>query len=250
MKQNLKALSLGLLLATSLTAVAKADGMMSASSPAASPESSCCNANWSGLYIAGSIGYGGATSEVDHDITIGAVTSSQNDDISSQSAIGSVAIGYDRQMSGVVLGVFADYTFGELDGSGTLTGPDYIEPYKINFDNTFAVGARLGFSRSCCTLWYVTAGYTGTEMDFDGSFEQDLTGYFVGGGVEQKLRDGFSLKLEYRYADYSSETLFNETTTVCGTVCTQRIEADADIHTIRIGLAYKLQREEIHAPLK
>ncbi len=249
MKQRLKTLSLGLLLAVGLPAIVKADGMTVVSAPVESSDS-CCHANWSGLYIAGSIGYGIAASEVDHDLAIEVATSSQSDDISSQSAIGAVAVGYDRQMSGFVLGVFADYTFGELEGSGTLSGPNYIEPYKINLDNTWAVGGRLGFSHSCCTLWYVTAGYTGTEMEFDGTFKEDLTGYFVGGGVEQNLRDGFSLKLEYRYADYSSETLYNETTTICGTTCTQRIEADADVHTIRIGLAYKLNREETYVPLK
>lgn len=251
MKQSLKALGFGLLLTTCLTTIAKADGMMGVIASAASSDSSCCNANWSGPYISGSVGYGLGTSEIDHDTSTGEQSNSQNDDISSQSAIGAVGIGYDRQMSGVVLGVFADYTFGELDGSGTLTAPGYIEPYKINFDNTFAVGARLGFSQSCCTLLYVTAGYTGTEMDFAGSFEQDLDGYFVGGGIEQKLRDGFSLKMEYRYADYSGETVFNGTNPTCGDVsCSQRIDADTDIHSIRVGLAYKLEREETHAPLK
>lgn len=254
MNRSLSLLSMGLLIAVA-NGSANADGMrQSAKDVMMEPVST-----WTGVYIAGSVGYGISTTEINHFASISGestVITRQNDDVSGDGATGTIAIGYDRQLGGYLLGVFADYTFGELDGSGTLFADRpggaaaYVEPYEITYDNTFAIGARFGVIREHNTLLYATAGYTQTELEFDGEINEDLSGYFVGLGVEQKVRDGLSLKLEYRYSAFEDADILNSTSTRCGSTCTQRIDSESEIHAIRVGVAYKFEREHEYAPLK
>lgn len=225
------------------SSAARADGFLS--TPVAE---ACCQTEWSGLYVAGSIGYGDARSGFTHHDFVGGQTSSS--DLSSDGVTGTIAVGYDRQFqSNIVAGVFADYTFGELDSSGILayTAPPGIEPFSLEYDNVWAVGARLGFARSCCTLWYVSAGYTEADLTFTGvggTIDKTLSGYFLGAGVEQNIRDFMFLKLEYRFSDYGKDTLFNDP-------CCEGFETETEIHSIRLGIAYKFGRREAEpTPLK
>ncbi|WP_083567756.1 outer membrane beta-barrel protein [Hyphomicrobium sp. CS1GBMeth3] len=213
--------------------------------------------DWSGPYIAASVGYGLA--EVDHSLTL------ESDDFfdvvssspSADGVTGTVAIGYDRQLTpDFLLGVFADYTFGELDGSGRRVYPDDSTfRFSLEYDNVWAVGARLGYIRSEHTLLYLTAGYTEADLEYSdefGSGDYDLKGYFLGAGLEHNIRDNLYLKLEYRFSDFGDETIFEETTSSCAADCTEREEADTHIHAIRLGVAYKFggPREPAPAPLK
>lgn len=202
--------------------------------------------DWSGVYIAGSVGYGIADAEDEITLdgsTFSGVISSHPD---ADGVTGTVAIGYDRQLdSHFVAGVFADYTFGELDGSGTRVYPNGDAfRFNLEYDNAWAIGARLGYTRSEHTLWYVTAGYTEADLSYSdqfGSVDKDLQGFFLGAGVEHNIRDNFFLKLEYRYSNYGDETIFEDTATSgpCGTECYEREDIDTDIHSIRLGIAYK-----------
>lgn len=176
----------------------------------------CCQTNWNGLYVGAAAGYGMGTMRlVDADVS----------DPSLKGAQGSVALGYDFQLTpGLVLGAFADYTFGAVDTTFSLT--------TFSFDNQWSIGTRLGLVRSCCTLWYATAGYT--QADFriseEGrSLEETMKGYFVGLGVEQALSKNVSLKLEYRYSDYDDVTVLG-------------VAFDNEAHAIRLGANWKLGR--------
>lgn len=235
---------------------AMADGYAGGSAPAAGAWQ---DTRWGGLYIAGSIGYGIAKSDFGHTFRDGGaydVTSSS--DITSDGLTGTVALGYDVQLqSGLVAGIFADYTFGELDGSGIRSYPTAptIERFSLEYDNTWAVGARLGIARTSGTLWYLTAGYTQTDLtlsDARGKLDEELKGYFIGGGVEHNIRDNLFLKLEYRYSDYGDETIYEDVGVSCGgTGCYERYDVESEIHAVRLGIAYKFgDRREAPAPLK
>lgn len=203
--------------------------------------------NWSGFYIGGSVGYGIADTAFTHTLE----PDTARYDTSSDGVTGTIAIGYDVNLhSNLVAGVFADYTFGELDGSGAYAIGE-PSPYSLEYDDTWAIGARLGLARPGGSLWYVTAGYTETDLtlsDDFGTLSRDLKGYFLGAGVEQNLHHhGLSLKLEYRFSDYGSETLYEE---VVG-CCLERYEIDSKVHAIRLGLSYKFGRREAEVvPLK
>lgn len=259
MKKILSGLGVGLL-AMGFAQSAAADGMYRSTKDVA--EIAPPVMSWNGLYIGGSIGYGVTTTEIDHfaSITTLATTlaTSHSDDISSEGLIGTVSVGYDREYAGFLFGVFADYTFGEMDGSGTLFADRpapflaYVEPYDLNYDNVWAVGLRMGLIREHNTLFYATVGYTSADLKFDDDLEEDLDGYFVGFGLEHRIRDGWTLKMEYRYSDYGDVDIFGATGAICavGATCAQSIDGDTEMHTIRLGLAYKFGRHEEPIPMK
>lgn len=191
--------------------------------------------NWNGLYIGGAVGYGIASTE----LTLGEVGegSINLDGLSSEGFQGVVTLGYDRQIHpNVVLGVFGDYAFGDLDFDVSVSGlGGGAELASVEISDSWAIGARLGFIRSCCTMWYVTAGYAQADFDVkalgDG-IGKTLSGYFVGGGVEQQLRDNVFLKLEYRYADYEKERLASFEGSY--------LDSETDVHSVRLGVNWKV----------
>lgn len=275
---------------------ALADGMVSTKDVVAAP---CCTANWSGIYIGAAVGYGIARSKTHYQVDsvqVGDILDPDNtqipatqffgdstSSIASDGFTGTVTLGYDRDIGrNIVIGVFADYTFGDLES-------DFIPEYQqtvdflpfgaqstISLSNQWAVGARIGLTRSCCALWYLTAGYTQVDLDVEDHRERDtsgtppeqglgtrsstLHGYFIGGGVEQQIYNNLTLKLEYRYSDFGDQNVYDVTQVFqCTPVpCTgagikrqERLEMDTDIHAVRLGLAYKFNREpEPVAPLK
>jgi outer membrane immunogenic protein len=119
-----------------------------------------------------------------------------------------------------------DYSEGEGDGDARLDT-------SLELGNSWSVGARAGFLATDSTLIFGSAGYTSTNAKLKAHFNGDadaetsggssgggdvsgdasaswdveaetddwMSGYYVGGGVEQLLTSNLSLKLEYRYAD-------------------------------------------------
>lgn len=122
-------------------------------------------------------------------------------------------------------------SFESSHGQASYTG------MKSSFEtqNSFDVGARFGFLPTANTLVFVTGGfstmkvhqktsyrstaafgsqnsiYGDTDLDSNSySFETSKSsseykpGYFLGAGIETRMTDTVSLKLEYRYADYGT----------------------------------------------
>jgi outer membrane immunogenic protein len=254
MKQQLIALAAtGALLFTA--GAAAADGYHSGSLKDDAPVAeSCCSNGWGGLYIAGSVGWGFANVDYSHKVD-GTTIGSFDDDF--DGVTGTIAVGYDKVVSdGLLVGVFTDYTFGELDGTNSYTLPNSaVNTINLSYDNAWAVGARVGLIRDSI-LWYATAGYTHAELDTDVDElgDEDLDGYFLGAGFEKMLRDCWSLKVEYRFSDYGKTTLFDDVATGGGcTACRNKIDVDNEVHSIRVGLSYKFNapRETAeYTPLK
>jgi len=177
--------------------------------------------SWTGLYIGASAGYAFGNTE-----TMGAAAG--DSDVTVRGAQGIVTVGYDFRLSpGWLFGLFADYAFGEVDGSilgGTL------DKISSTIDNQWAIGARLGYLRAS-TLWYATAGYTEADWHVQlgpKGHDETLSGYFVGLGVEQAFSQALSLKLEYRFSSYD---------TVPGA-----LSFDNEVSSIRVGVNWKLGR--------
>ena len=223
---------------------ASADGMRKQAMPAAAP--SCCEAQWGGLYVAGSVGYGIAVTDFDeqHSNLLGG-TAANRHDLSATGLTGTVAVGYDHMLrNGLVAGIFADYTYGDLDGKVSL---NYLtNALEMTYSDQWAVGARLGFVRSCCTMWYLTAGYAHAKVELE-QLKANMDGYFLGGGVEQQIRSNLSLKLEYRFSDYGDTNLY----TFRSGCCSQTVDVESQIHAVRLGVAYRFNADHYTpVPLK
>ena len=192
----------------------------------------CCAPTWTGFYIGGGIG-GGA---VVHQVSVGPFSI---DGVGGEGIFGTAIVGYDHQInSRWVAGIFADYDFASsISTDISFPGGGISGDHK----DTWSIGARLGVLTSPTTLWYGTAGYT--EMKIDdilGIGIPKFSGYFLGAGAESQLGGGWSMRGEYRFSQFDSETVGGF------------VDVEPSMHTVRAVLSYKFgdRREEVRAPLK
>ncbi len=232
------------------TSAALADGYM----PVAQHDS-CCDVNWNGVYGRASVGYNFSSLDLNSSRTEGGVLLGTVDDGASMNgAQGILTLGYDHALGpSIVVGIFGDYAFGHHDDQAAVFDPGLpgsTDSVTLKLDNTWAVGGRVGYIGTCCAMFYLSAGYTGTHMSFDdpdrpafadgfGYEERNRYGYFLGAGVDYSLHSGLFLNLDYRFSDYGSQNLV-DVDFDCGVPCNVTIDAnDIQVHSLRLGLAYK-----------
>jgi outer membrane immunogenic protein len=212
-----------------LTAVAAMTGAASAADLGARPY---VNApapapvySWTGFYLFGGAG-GGLWASDEHVQTTGTnIPLTINQRQGGSGWFGTVGLGYDWQFNSTwVAGLFADGQFGSIRGTlqdptvvGGLTGTQKLE-------DSWAVGARLGWLVAPNVLTYVNGGYSGAHFGSTNFLTlagvpagihlngYNRNGWFVGGGVENSLNffgvtaPGWFMKTEYRSAFYNSKT--------------------------------------------
>lgn len=202
-------------------------------------------ANWSGIYVGGAIGYSFSSSNLSHDYS-GVITGNDRFGIDQDGANATLTVGFDLQTAGpFVWGFFGDYTFGAIRESVVLaTAP--TETLRFRLQDSWAAGGRLGLVHNGA-LWYMTAGYTGIDVSF-ADLGKTLHGYFLGAGLEKDIGKNFRLKVEYRFADYGKETLFDGSDGCCDA----RLRVDSSVHSVRLGMSYVFGQRETyyHEPLK
>lgn len=189
---------------------------------------------WTGFFAGVGLGYGSSNAKLFATPGPGAILDGAPpdayvsiDSVGLDGGIVSLAVGGDVQIAPrIVAGAFFDYDFSNLSagvdasaGGGAFYDLESIRG-NTGIDSMWAIGARLGFLTSPDTLWFATAGYTRAKVDdltgsvvfdgdtFGGSIAMpDFSGYFVGGGVESKLWQNVTIKIEYRYSDYGKERI-------------------------------------------
>jgi len=245
MKKTLVSLAAGAALVAT-AGMANADGYGYGSvkdAPLAAPQ-----ANWNGLYIGAAVGYGIATTEVEADEEY--FPPANLDGLSSEGLQGTITVGYDRQVHpNWVLGIFADYSLGELE-TEVVFFPLTLE---ATIKDSWAIGARVGYVNSCCTMWYVTAGYAQADVDLKALspilghpilMSENMDGWFIGGGVEHQISENLFLKLDYRYTNYDKVSWAS--TEIFDFVIdgpdgeAGYLNSETDVHSIRLGVNWKL----------
>jgi outer membrane immunogenic protein len=212
--------------------------------------------SWTGFYIFGGVGGGlwEGNNIVKNSATL--VPLMVNQQQGGNGWFGTVGAGYDWQFGGNwVAGILADGQFGSLRGSfadpvAQLTGGAKLE-------DTWAVGARVGYLVAPNVLSYVSGGWTGSN--WSGSVLTTLggtpsglhtngfttnSGWFVGGGVENNLNifgitaPGWFMKTEYRAAYYSNRDLgeFFDGTNTLGA---RAIGFSPIVQTVSTSLVYR-----------
>jgi outer membrane immunogenic protein len=175
--------------------------------------------SWTGFYVGINGGYdwGQATSN-----GVG---------IKSKGGLAGVTVGYNYQISQFVIGVEGDFDWSGAKfsnsvtsnfGPGAFNGGNIVNTVNTSYSNnwlsTFA--ARFGFAADHALIYAKAGGawtqdkwnVNGAGVDAIGPQSGSMTGTFsrlgwmVGGGLEYAVLDNVTLKLEYNYIDFGSNT--------------------------------------------
>jgi outer membrane immunogenic protein len=180
---------------------------------------------WTGCYLAGGVGYGMIDQEHDSQ-TLAGVQTGPTVDTGGRGWLGTVQGGCDIQFQSflpilggsMIFGAFADGDWASIKGTNEASNFNAFGTEKL--DQSWAVGARLGWLPSDRFLTFVSAGYTNAEIQdinyapFPGAVvttqlpSHRMGGWFIGTGYEYNLGwlPGLTWKTEYRWADYGSRT--------------------------------------------
>ena len=193
--------------------------------------------SWTGFYV----GVGGGGGAVNHDIKVNAFGTqvAELNGIGGEGGLGTVEVGYDRQFGRIVAGVFFNFDFTSISTSINVLGPQF----NADLDNMWTLGGRVGYLVNPSTLAYVLAGYTQANFSLPSGIHGDNpSGFTIGGGLETKLDGHWTLKAEYRFTSFDTETL--------ASFYPVSITSDTDVHTGRIVLSYRGIFESDFVPLK
>ena len=152
------------------------------------------------------------------------------------------------------MAAFVDYDISDIDTTLSISIPPLAGANaraNFNIENQLSIGGRLGYLVSPTTLFFTTFGYARVETsDVKASLRTDLggisgtlasvgnfNGYFIGGGIETLICNGFSIKGEYRYTSLESENA----TVLPGTGVSDFVGASLkpQIQTGRVSLNYR-----------
>ncbi|WP_088343440.1 MULTISPECIES: outer membrane beta-barrel protein [Rhodomicrobium] len=192
-------------------------------------------------------------------------------DVGDVAGFGTVVIGYDYQFRGSpwVIGAYADFDWmssdNDMGGNAidlsvlAIPGVGVADAaLSVEIENVWSAGARLGYLTTPATLIYVLGGYSQADVNAHARFrlldgvggvtsafrnddDIDADGFTVGAGIETKLSQNISLKLEYRFTDFEDGDLGVDAFTIPGVlnVTGGNSNVDLDIHSIRAAIVYR-----------
>jgi opacity protein-like surface antigen len=235
--------------------------------------------SWAGLYLGGTIGYGGGTSHTG--ILFSDIASTSQLLATARAnrldgAIGGAQAGYNWVAGNLIAGVEADLNYsGQRAGFAATCPGEVCNPALIGVVGDPSVQAvfeqsqklewfatlrgRLGAIVTPGAVAYVTGGLTvgevmtaGTVFGFDGdgnavntivSSHNTKAGWAVGGGLEARLAGNWTGKLEYLYLDLGSITTVP--TPAPGATVAAAFNSRVTDNVVRLGVNYKFDSNEI-----
>jgi len=191
--------------------------------------------NWTGPYAG--VEMGAAASVTRLNASAGGATASTTE--GGQSVLGGAFGGFDYQVSDrFVIGALGEIAVANPQSTLSVSAGGAGTMVNVSPSFSWSAMARLGWLASPSTLLYAVGGYTGEAVNINAtafggggsagfSSYNMLSGWTAGPGVEARIADGWSTKLEYRYSEYGTQTVL------------PGITVQPSTHTIRLGLAYK-----------
>ena len=167
--------------------------------------------DWSGFYAGAHAGYDWGRAHV---IDNGVLTENA---VPMNGAIGGLLTGINWQVGRFVYGLEGDFGVSDLQGQGTVGGggggggggaggpPPLPNKYDLNLSGNLR--ARIGVAVMPTTLIYAAGGLALADFKFrehSGPIQQSevLTGWSIGGGIDQAFTKNLIGRIEYLYADY------------------------------------------------
>ncbi len=199
------------------------------SEPAVTAPAASEKSFWDGAWAGVSLGRGNTNFDIGALVTdpIGDEVLNLNlPDLGAEGSSAGFSLGYDRQVKGnwvagvqidgAVTSITNDAGFQTVD----LIGSDDVDfGYSLTQSQTVSGLARVGFLPSESTMIYGLAGATRGEFTADyaasvngtevttGGYDFAMMGTTLGAGIETRLSDKLSLKLEYRMTDFGAYSL-------------------------------------------
>lgn len=220
MRSVMRLSCVGVALASTFTAWAKADGYDSGGRFAGSPI-------WSGPYLGVHYGLGRGKS----DWTFANGTTSPNLDLGT--LFGGHA-GYQSQWGSLITGIDISYSGVHVDGSASC-GTGMCE---TAIDNLLLLNGRLGYAVGRL-LVYATGGWARSTINITGSDDRHVSGWDIGGGYEYLISPNVIVGLEYIHVDYNKESF----TLAGGGAVGESVKFDADLDVVKARLTVRLDRQ-------
>lgn len=184
--------------------------------------------DWTGFYIGAMGGYGWS-----NNVTIGGIAIT-NPDFGGGFAGGT--LGYNVQMGQIVFGVEADAAWSDINHTET----DFIFGTPLTFQDKIlsfgSITARGGVAVNN-VLIYGKGGYAWTDNQISASVlgltaseSHFHNGWTVGGGIEWAFAGSWSVKGEYMFAQYLSETYL---------ASLGGVALAANVNTVKVGINYR-----------
>ncbi|WP_338243368.1 outer membrane protein [Aurantiacibacter hainanensis] len=136
-------------------------------------------------------------------------TGDEDDDGSEDGIAYGIALGYDVNLGGVLIGAEAELT----DNGVSATAFDVLEDddeLTLSAGRDIFAGVRVGVPLNDVAMLFAKGGYTNQRFsatysldDESETLSENLDGFRLGGGVEFDLGQPFA-RIEYRYSDYGS----------------------------------------------
>jgi outer membrane immunogenic protein len=196
--------------------------------------------SWTGFYAGVHAGYGWGDFEASDVDPLFRVLIDENLNHKPTGGVFGGHAGYNYQVGNLVFGVEGDGSYATIRGSVfydfPLLGGTFSDQQTSKIDALFSARGRIGYAFGPALL-YATGGVATARVSstFTASlFGQSLstadqawhTGYTVGGGVEYKLAQNWSTRVEYLYADLGEQT--------------HTVEPFAlTLNVVRVGLTYQ-----------
>jgi len=187
-------------------------------------------ADWTGPYVGAFIGGGAAVNDLD---VLGGLL--EFDGVGGEGFVGGGFAGFNYQVGpSFVVGVQAEIGVADLqtDISTPILGGISLEAAP---DFNVALSGRFGWLADPETLLYIIGGYSyaeyETEINFGAGsvkFDEEYDGFHVGAGIEARITDSLTARVEYRYTKYGEEDW--------GTG--GAVEVEPASHTGTIGIAW------------
>jgi opacity protein-like surface antigen len=198
--------------------------------------------NWTGTYAGVHLGAGRGQT----DLTNPFGPQIFGDDIRPGGAIGGGQIGFNYQNGALIVGLEAEGSWSNIEGSNTcfvgLTPIGGIN-CRAELGGLAIVAGRLGFAQDR-NLFFVKGGGAWARSEYEINLvgvvgpvvatTLDRSGWVVGAGIERAVTASWSLKLEYDYIGFGSETVaFNVDRPI------NRVPVEQQLHLVKLGANYK-----------
>ena len=151
--------------------------------------------NWTGFYIGAMGGYG---------------SENTSDPLALKGGFGGGTVGYNWQFNSIVAGLEADGAFADLHNGATALGVTVNG--KVDALATFRGRVGVAYDQ---VLFYGTAGLALADTKISASApgvaisdSKTMTGWTAGAGIEWMFIPRWSLKAEYLYRSFGSQTFF------------------------------------------